>query len=267
MARLTELGTGRLDAVRIPIGLIKPGKNFRKDFSTVPDLAVSMFNAGQLVPCKVYLNPDGESVTLVDGERRWRGALYVNEHYDEWMKENPEKHNRFDTLLCIGEARGVTNEERIIAQLDANDMAQPFKATERAAAYKALVEAGWTLQQIAKRVGKSAQHVADYICMLEAPKELKEAVEHGQMSATAATKATKASPEKRQKAIDKVKAGEKVKVSDVAEYVPLGLEKARKLIKKAEGYRDVSKSQTERAKWEGTIHGIEIGVGLRPAEF
>lgn len=253
--------------MRIPIELIRAGSNFRKDFSTVPDLAVSMFNAGQLEPVKVYLAPNGESVILVNGERRLRAAKYVNEHYDEWMKEKPELHNRFDTLLCIGEARGVTATDRIINQIETNDTAQPFTAIERASAYKALVEAGWTLQAISKRVCKSAQHVADYISMLEAPKELQEAVEHGQMSATAASRVAHASPEKRAAAVDKVAKGEKVKVSDVAEYTPMGLPKARALVKKAQSFRDASKSEIERERWGWLARGIEIGAGLIPADF
>lgn len=256
-----------MDAIRIPIEKIKPGNNPRKDFESVPDLAVSMFGFGQLYPIKVRYDADGNNVILCDGERRWRAAQYVNAHYEEWMKGNPEKYNRFDTLLCVPEPRGVTPEERLLQQIEVNDSVQPLKAIERAGAYKTLVEAGWTLQAIAKRVGKSPQHVADYISMLQAPKELQEAVERGESSATAVQRAVKASPEKRQEAVEKAKKHEKIKVKDTADYVPLTPKQFTSTIKKADGIRQAAKLKEEQARWEGVVKGLRIGAGYDTIDF
>jgi ParB family transcriptional regulator, chromosome partitioning protein len=264
---MTDLSQGRVDAIRIAIESIHPGKNPRKDFDSVPDLAVSMFGFGQLYPIKVRYDSDGNNVILCDGERRWRAAKYVNDHYDEWMKDNPEKYNRFDTLLCVPEPRGVTPEERLLQQIEVNDTVQPLKAIERAGAYKTLVEAGWTLLAIGKRVGKSAQHVADYISMLEAPKELQEAVERGESSATAVQRAVKASPEKRQEAVDKAQRHEKIKVKDTAEYVPLTPKQFTSTIKKADGILQAATGKEEKARWEGVIRGLRYGAGYQPIDF
>lgn len=246
--------------------LVEDRQNPREDYSNVPDLAVSMFGMGQLTPLEVRI--EGEVAVITAGHRRFRAAKYVNEHYDEWMKDNPEFHNRFEGLMCRAEPLGLDDTARIFRQLNQgdHDVSVPLTPIERAKAYKKLTQKGVTLLEIGRRVGKTAQQIANTLSLIDAPKELQEAVEQGKMSPTAASKAAKATPEKRQKAVEKVKAGERVSVADVSEYVPLGLEKARKVIKKAQGYRDVSQNKAERARWEGVIQGLEIGVGLRPAE-
>jgi hypothetical protein len=113
---------------------------------------------------------------------------------------------------------------------------------------------------------KSLQQISNTLSIIEVPQELQDAVEKGQMSATAAAKASK-SLEATQKAKDKLKAGEKVQVKDVTEYAPMTITEARKVISKAIQFRNDEKSQMQQMKWNSIIHGIEIGVGLRPCEF
>lgn len=265
MPRLKDLAVSVKDSFQISLDKLVPGKNFRRDFSTVPDLAISMFNFGQLTPLIVRLK-DGKFAEICSGERRFKAAQYVNKYFDEWSKDH-DGGFRFDSLSCVAEPQNVDPASRILRRLEQDGQAEPLKPLELAAAYKALVEGGMTMADIAKRIGKTAQYVANYLSMLEAPEELKKAVEKGTMSPTAAVQAVKGSPEKRQKAVEKAQRGEKVKVKDVASYHPLGLEEARKAAKKARGYAEVGASQVERARWEGLAQGVEIGVGLRPLEF
>jgi hypothetical protein len=238
----------------------------RQDFSNIPDLAISLFNANQLEALEVRLV--GDKAVITNGARRFRAAKYVNEHFDEWSKQGAYGY-RFDALLCKAEPKNLTADERLMHQIQqgGENLAIPLNAIELAKAYKRLMDVGWTFAKIAQRVGKSAQQVSNTMSLIEAPKELQEAVESGQMSATAASKATKSTPEKRQKAVDKVKAGEKVQVKDVSEYVPLGLDKARRVIQKADNFRAAAKSKLEEARWSGIVYGIQVAVGLRPVEF
>jgi len=270
MERLKNLGTVK-DSFFIPLDKLEPDlKNPRKDYSNVPDLAISMFGAGQLVPCEVRLSADGESATITAGHRRFRAAKYVNYHYDAWTKEGATGH-RFDGLLCVAEPKGLTDDGRLVRQLlqGEDNITIPLNPIEKAKAYKNLIDTyGWTRESIAKKIGRSAQQVGETLKLLEAPKELQEAVEEGNMSATAASRSTRASPEKRAAAVEKAAKGEKVQVKDVAEYVPLTHKEAAKLIKKCEFYRDAPKaSEIERTRWGYLKQGIEIGVGLRPADF
>lgn len=270
MARLKELGTVK-DSFFISLDKLEPDhKNPRKDYTNIPDLAISMFNAGQLVPCEVRLSADGESAVITAGHRRLKAAEYVNEHYDSWIKEGAAGH-RFEGLLCVAEPKGLTDDGRLVRQLlqGEDNICIPLNPIEKAKAYKNLIETyGWTREAIAKKIGRSAQQVGETLKLLEAPKELQEAVEEGNMSATAASRSTRASPEKRAAAVEKAAKGEKVQVKDVASYTPLSHKEAEKLIKKCDFYRDAPKSsELERMRWGSIAYGIQIGVGLRPAEF
>jgi len=222
---------------------------------------------GQLTALRVSLSSDGSKAEIKDGERRFRAAQFVNEHYDEWSREHTGG-NKFDSLLCLPVGNKLDDVTRILQQIEANDQAKPLDSLERAKAFKVLIDKGMSQIDIAKRLGRTAQYVSDSLTLLKAPEEVKEAVRSKTMSATAATKVAKMKdPQKKAAAVEKAKSGKKVKVKDVATYTPLGLDEARKVIKKANGFYRLGKSQVERARWQGIIHGIEMGVGLRPVEF
>lgn len=267
MMRLKEMATSRKDVFLIPLKLlVEDPRNPREDYSNVPDLALSLFAMGQLTPCEVRV--DGKKAVITAGHRRFRAAQYINEHYDQWIKEG-NTGSRVEGLLCRAEPIGLDDTTRLIRQLNQgdHDVSIPLNPIERAKAYKKLILKGMTITEIGRQMNKSAQQIANTLSLVDAPKELQDAVEHGQMSATAATKAAKATPEKRQKAVEKAQKGEKVKVSDVAAYTPLGITEARKLVKKAKSFRDAGKSEIERERWGWLARGIEIGAGLIPADF
>ena len=226
-----------------------------------------MFNMGQLEPITVYLSPDSESAVIIDGERRFRAAKYVNEHFEEWSKEHPNG-NRFDLLCCKYGPKALSEEDRILLQIEHNENHEPLKPLEKAQAYKDLIELGWTQQKIAVAVHKSPTHVGSYLSMLNAPPELQDAVEDGRMSPTAASRVSKAKPEKKAKAVEKIKEGEKVKISDVTEGQPLGIGDLKKCIKRAFARVLISKKNTvEEARWQGVKHGLEIAAGMHDKNF
>jgi len=222
----------------------------------------------QLESIEVYLSPDGESAIVIDGERRLRAARYVNEHFDEWSKEHPDGH-RFDLVRCKYGPKDMSEEERILRQIEHNEYHEPLKPIEKAQAYKDLVDIGWTQQKIAKAVNKSPAHVGSYLSMLSAPKELQDAVGDGRMSPTAASKVSKAKPEKRAQAVEKLKGGEKVKISDVVDSGPLGIGDLKKCIKKAEKriFQARGGSNNEWNKWIGVKYGLEIAAGMHDKNF
>lgn len=226
-----------------------------------------MFNMGQLESVEVYLAPDSNSAILIDGERRFRAAKYVNEHFNEWSKDHPNG-NKFDLLRCKYGPKTLTEGLRIIRQIEHNENHEALKPMEKALAYKDLIGLGYTQQTIAHEVGKSVAHVADYLAMTNAPQELQDAVESGRMSPTAASKASKASPEKKKAAVEKVKSGEKVKISDVLDIQPLGIGDLKKCIKKAYSRQCISKKNTtEESKWIGVKFGLEIAAGMHDKNF
>jgi ParB/RepB/Spo0J family partition protein len=258
MARLKDLGSVK-DSFLIPIGDIEPGKNIRLDFSSVPGLAVSMFNFGQLVPIEVLLSESGKKAIIADGERRYRAALYVNEHY----AVGDASDKKITHLQCVAEPRGTDELTRVLRQLEHNDQSQPLSATERAKAYKLLVDSGWSVADIAKKAGKSTTAIRNVLDILDAPTELQDAVKGGRMSASVASKAAKASPETRARAVEKAVKGERVTVADVTEHGVLSVGDIKKAIKKADGYIYAAKMNTqEKARWEGVKFGLETALGM-----
>jgi len=253
----------------IPLNLIVEDRwNPREDYTSIPDLAVSMFGMGQLTPCEVRVSEDGDKAVLTAGHRRFRAAKYINEHYDEWIKEG-NTGSRFEGLLCRAEPQGMDDITRLIRQLNQgdHDVSVPLNPIERAKAYKKLIEKGMNLTEIGRQMNKSAQQIANTLSLIEAPKELQEAVERGESSATAVQRAVKASPEKRQEAVEKAKKHEKIKVRDTAEYVPLTPKQFTATIKKAVGIRQAAKSKEEQARWEGVVRGLRIGAGYETIDF
>ena len=253
---LKDVASKTRDAFLIPISKLIAGTNAREDFSSVPDLAISMFNMGQLIPIVVNLSEDGKTATILDGERRFRAAQYVNEHF----KDNPHFF-KIESLLCVSGGK-ITQEERILQQLEISDRTQPLQPIERAKAFKTLVDSGMAVAAIAKRIGKTPTYVSASLSLLEAPAEVQDAVRDHKMSKTAAQKVSKAKPEKRAAVMEKVRKGEKVKVKDMADGTPLSYPVLLKLIKRMDHYVRVAKNSQDRARWEGVKHGLEIAAGM-----
>jgi ParB/RepB/Spo0J family partition protein len=252
---LKDVASKTRDAFLIPLAKLVPGTNAREDFSSVPDLAVSILAMGQLIPIVVNLSDDGKTATILDGERRYRAARYVNDHF----KDEPN-FKVIESLLCVSGAK-ITPQERILQQLEISDRTQPLQPMERAKAFKTLVDSGMTAVSIAKRIGKTPTYVHASLSLLEAPTEVQDAVRDHKMSKTAAEKVSKAKPEKRAAVMEKVRKGEKVKVKDMADGTPLSYPVLLKLIKRMEHYVRVAKGNVDRARWEGVKHGLEIAAG------
>lgn len=259
MARLKDLGKVA-DAFMIPLTLLKPGFNPRQDFSHVPDLAKSLMQEGQLSPCVVRLADDGESAILTDGESRWRAANYANTHLS----------GNVVALKCVSEPKNTTEDSRIFRQLAHNDTGRALQPIERAKAYKLLIEKyKCTKADIARRVGKTSQHVADMLALLDAPEEIQKGVQQGRVSATAAIKASRSSSKVKDRLVEKLKADEKenlrvqdVEIAEKGYKSMLSAKDINKLLTKArENQKAARKGSKEEARWEGVVYGIECVLG------
>jgi ParB-like chromosome segregation protein Spo0J len=248
--------------------IVEDRQNPREDYTNVPDLAVAMFGMGQLTPCEVRVSETGDKAVLTAGHRRFRAAKYINEHYDQWIKEG-NTGSRFEGLLCRAEPIGLDDSTRLIRQLNQgdHDVSIPLNPIERAKAYKKLMDGGMNYAEIGRHMNKSAQQIANTLSLINAPKELQEAVERGESSATAVQRAVKASPEKRQDAVEKAKKHEKIKVKDSAEYVPLTPKQFTSTIRKADGILQAATGKEEKARWEGVVRGLRIGSGFDTIDF
>ncbi|MGC8073574.1 DNA-binding protein, partial [Salmonella enterica] len=83
-----------------------------------------------------------------------------------------------------------------IARIITSANNKPLTPAEIDEGYKRLKAFGWTPAQIAKKVGRSAQHVQDLLALGNAPSPVREMVKAGQVSATRAAKAARKHGEK-----------------------------------------------------------------------
>jgi ParB family chromosome partitioning protein len=203
---LKEISKGRSDVFNVPLDKIKiiPGRNIRtEDLGDLHMLAMQLIAEGQKEPCTIRYSKEEGIVEIVDGERRLRAALLARKDH-KW---------KVDTLKCITEEAGITEDKRIVAMLHANE-SKPLLPMERAGAYQRLLNMDWTPTMIAAAMGCSKAAVEGFLALAKAPEAIKDAVARGKMSATAGKKAAKAKPEKQREIVEKAEKGEKIKVKD-----------------------------------------------------
>ena len=208
---LQELAVGRAGNVfLVPLSKIQivTGRNIRtEDIGDLHMLAMQLIAEGQRTPCTVRYSKEEDVVEIVDGERRFRAALIARKDH-KW---------KTDTLRCISEVPGVTEDKRLINMLHANE-SKPLTPMERAGAYKRLLDMDYTPNMIAASMGCSKSAVDGFLALLTAPKEIQDAVTEGRISATAGKKAAKAKPKKQKEIVEKLAAGEEIKTKDADEH-------------------------------------------------
>jgi ParB family chromosome partitioning protein len=151
----------------VPIDLVDRNENQpRWDFdeTALDELAASIRERGILQP--LLLRPrHGGRYEIVAGERRWRAAGMAGLH------EVPAVVKELDDAQVF-EAALIEN----IQRADLNPL-------EEADAYRRLnVEHGHTQEAIAKITGKSRSHVANYLRILELPRNTHALIRTGQLS-------------------------------------------------------------------------------------
>jgi len=153
----------------LPIAEIAPNPEQprrRFDPRALKTLADSIRRHGVLQPVVVRHAPPGAAARfeLIVGERRWRAAKQAG------RRSLPAtiQQTTPDALL---ELALVENVQR--ADLNALELAHAFRA---------LAEAGWTQEQMGRRLGLARSSVANHLRLLELSRELQEDVETGALS-------------------------------------------------------------------------------------
>ncbi len=148
-----------------------------KNQDYIISLAMSIKEVGVKEPLTVFREADG--IYLDEGHCRLRAVAYANEHLGAEIKRIPVKTD----------PRGTSEADRILRQaLDG----KPKTTYELGIVYARLQGYGWTLAEIASKVGKTEQTIKDALDLQGASKEVKELVTSGQVSATVATRAVQA---------------------------------------------------------------------------
>jgi len=148
---------------------IEEGFNTRIDYGDIDELKLSIIENGVRMPLRGYAKDD--RFIIVDGHRRLTA-----------VRKAIEEGNEIARVPFILEEK-KTLEERIFDIILSNDGKQ-LTSLELGETYKKLMQYGFTCNEIAKKIGKTLNHVNDMVKVASSSKELKEIIKKGGVSAT-----------------------------------------------------------------------------------
>lgn len=131
---------------------------------------------GQVPALEVVLSDDGHGVDLVDGHRRTTAYLELIEAGD------PIQYIRIEPF---GGKDGGNDLHRLVRIMTSNE-GRKLRPLEIAEGYRRLAAFGLTPDDIARRVGKTRQHVDQMLILASAPHKVQQLVKDGDVSATEA---------------------------------------------------------------------------------
>jgi ParB family chromosome partitioning protein len=186
-AEETPRAGGELALSEITPNPDQPRRRF--DDGDLERLAESIRRHGVLQPVVVRRAPVGAAkpYELVVGERRWRAAQRAGRSTIPALVQDVEPQDLLEVAL-------VENVQR-----------RDLNPIELAHAFRALLAAGHTQDEVGQRVGLDRSTVANHLRLLELPKELQEDVELGSLSVGhAKALLSLANPERRRHLRDRI---------------------------------------------------------------
>ncbi len=154
---------------RWPVDKIRPNPANRPvDRQTIPDLALSIIGAGDVLQPLILTPPDANGVRMIlAGERRWRAVRFI-------MNQDAEAHNEnvldgepvfFNDSLPVDLEHGVPFIEREATEAEAlqitiieNSQRQDLSPWEDAQLLLQLQTAtGWNASELARNIGRAAE--------------------------------------------------------------------------------------------------------------
>ncbi|MBK0059638.1 ParB N-terminal domain-containing protein [Pseudomonas sp. S44] len=179
----------RADAMKVQLEDLheEPGFNLRTEGealeSSIDSLAEFIAAGGQIPPLEVRPRAEG-GVWLVDGHRRRRALLKLDTAGRlprTPNKENPAILEAWVPVIAF-EGSDADRVARIITSQE-NEKLSPLELAE---GYKRLRAFGWSVEQIAKKVAKTRQHVEQVLTVGNANTDVQNLVAAGHVSATTA---------------------------------------------------------------------------------
>ncbi|WP_313456352.1 ParB/RepB/Spo0J family partition protein [Pseudomonas sp.] len=179
----------RADAMRVKLEDLheEPGFNLRIEGAaleaSIDLLAEFIANGGQIPPLEVRPRAEG-GVWVVDGHRRRRAMRKLDEAGRlprTPSKQDPAVLEAWVPVIAF-EGSDADRVARIISSQE-NEKLSPLELAE---GYKRLKAFGWTPEQIAKKVGKTRQHVDQVLTVGNANTDVQCLVAAGHVSATTA---------------------------------------------------------------------------------
>ncbi|OAS28002.1 hypothetical protein AYO08_00955 [Pseudomonas putida] len=179
----------RADAMRVRLEDLheEPGFNLRIEGealeASIDLLAEFIANGGQIPPLEVRPRAEG-GVWIVDGHRRRRAMLMLDK--TGRLPRTPNKDNPAILEAWVPVIAFEGSDADRVARIISSQENEKLSPLELAEGYKRLRAFGWTPEQIAKKVGKTRQHVEQVLTVGNANTDVQSLVAAGHVSATTA---------------------------------------------------------------------------------
>lgn len=167
---IIETGAKKTDLWKVPPSLLVAEEDFniRTDYGDIESLALSIIENGVKVPLSGYRK--GEQFIITDGFRRNRA-----------IKKAIELGHDIATVPFMVEPKGYNIEDRLFDMLLKND-GKNLSTFEMAELFKRLQNYGYSITQIAKKIGKTTGYVSELISVTNVPQLVKNEIAKGNIS-------------------------------------------------------------------------------------
>lgn len=155
--------------LKVPFGLlvIQEGLNIRTDYGDIKELAANIRENGVKQPFRGY-KKDGMYV-VTDGHRRHAACALLAEDGSEIV------------VPFITESAGYNDEQRVVDMFIMNS-GKDLTLSEKAAGIKRLINYGWEIDDVAKKLSHSKSYIARLLMLEDAPKAFKKLINKGIIS-------------------------------------------------------------------------------------
>ncbi|WP_176509418.1 MULTISPECIES: ParB/RepB/Spo0J family partition protein [Pseudomonas] len=179
----------RADAMKVQLEDLheEPGFNLRTEGEalevSIDALAEFIANGGQIPPLEVRPRAEG-GVWIVDGHRRRRAMIKLDR--TGRLPRTPNKDNPHILEAWVPVIAFEGSDADRVARIISSQENEKLSPLELAEGYKRLRAFGWSPEQIAKKVGKTRQHVEQVLTVGNANTDVQSLVAAGHVSATTA---------------------------------------------------------------------------------
>lgn len=222
----------------------QPRKVFEED--ALKELATSIKEHGVFQP--IIAKRSIKGYELVAGERRWRASKLAG----------------LTTIPAI--VRDFTDEQMMEIGLLENLQRENLSAMEEAEAYQTLMlNLSLTQEELARRVGKSRSHVTNILGLLRLPEEVKQMVNHAELSMGHARVLSKLEDEETIKEMATRIVSEKLSVreiEDIASSEPLARKVKQPHREQRNEYREVEELLREKLDAKVKIRDKKIEISF-----
>ncbi len=173
----------RADAMKVRLEDLheEPGFNLRREGEdlqeSIDSLCEFILDGGQIPPLEVRPREEG-GVWLVDGHRRSRALRQAVEAGYPAADE--------DGTLWVSVVAFTGNDADRVARVITSQEGKKLEPLELAEGYKRLRSFGWDSERIAKKVGKTRQHVDQMLMLSDANTDVQQMVAAGTVAAATA---------------------------------------------------------------------------------